>query len=281
MRERRPCARGEARQDDELRRRIFALNIALRIRLGVADLLCLAERLFVRPALALHLREDVVRRSIDDAANRQDLVRRKIARDDADHRHPRRNRRLKAQRCTRRARQCLESRAKRCEEQLVRRHHRSPRLERALNNGKRRIEPAHQLNDKVNVRRCGKPRRISRKWRKAIEARRTCLGEIAHGDPGEGDPPGLVLSGKHLRHRPANGSSPKERHAHRHRFRVAERAQTPSRRRGSAGNDANADARMCVARAILNIGIVPPHPIRPCVIDRWTTGVEEDRAAIR
>ena len=199
MRQCRPCASRHARQDHELRRRIFAFNIRARIRLGVPNLLRLSERLLIRPAFALHLGEDVVGGAVDDPLNRSDLVRRHVARQHANHGYARRNGRFKTQRRTRGTRERLQPRTEVCQQQLVRRHHRSASFERRLNNAKRRIKPAHQLNNKIHIR-CSKGRSIGGQRRNPIKPRSRSLGHIAHRNARNVDPPLLVSGDQTARH---------------------------------------------------------------------------------
>ena len=65
---------GDRREDRALRRRVVALDVGRRIRLGEPEPLRLGHRLVGRPAVLGHLREDEVRRPVHDAEDAIDAL---------------------------------------------------------------------------------------------------------------------------------------------------------------------------------------------------------------
>ena len=66
---------GEARKDGKLVSRVVAFHVCGRVRLGIAELLRLFERVFIPEPLARHAREDIIGRTVDDARKAADDVR--------------------------------------------------------------------------------------------------------------------------------------------------------------------------------------------------------------
>ena len=94
--ERHRGAEGQPGEDRHLRRRVGAVDVVGRIGLGVAELLGAAQGVRVGRARAGHLREDEVRRPVDDPEHLGDLGRREALLDHPDHRHHAGHRRLEA-----------------------------------------------------------------------------------------------------------------------------------------------------------------------------------------
>ena len=78
-------AEGEPRQDRHLRRGVGAADVVARVRLRVAEVLRLLQRLLVREAAASHLGEDVVGRPVDDPEDLLDRDRAEALLYDPDH----------------------------------------------------------------------------------------------------------------------------------------------------------------------------------------------------
>ena len=87
----------QPREDARLACRVDALDVRRRVGLGVALLLRRAERRVIALAVFQHLRQDVVRRPVQNAAHRCDVVRAETARQRVQHRDPTADRRLEQQ----------------------------------------------------------------------------------------------------------------------------------------------------------------------------------------
>ena len=142
--ERHAGAEGDGGEDRHLRGRVEAGDVLGRVGLGEPESLRLGQRVAVAAA-RLHLREDEVRRAVDDAEHAVDVRHDERLAQHLDHRDGRADGRLEAQ---------LHSAGRRCLEQLgalpghellVRRHHRRCRgaaaRARSRRPGRRRPSP--------------------------------------------------------------------------------------------------------------------------------------------
>ena len=80
-------AKRQMREDRQLLRRVAAIDVERWIGLGIAQSLRFLERIGIRDAFLVHLAEDEIRRAVENAVERHDLVRRQAladVRDDRD-----------------------------------------------------------------------------------------------------------------------------------------------------------------------------------------------------
>jgi hypothetical protein len=139
----------QPREDRHLRGGVLAVDILAGIGLGVAEPLGVGEGVGVRAAGARHLREDVVRRPVDDPVHAIDMRGRERLLQDADDRHDARDRGLEAQLHAVLARGRPQLLAVLAEQLLVRGHDVAAGTHRAQDVVARRLEAADELDDEV------------------------------------------------------------------------------------------------------------------------------------
>ena len=142
----------QPREDARFACRVDALDVRRRIGLGVALLLRRAERRVIALAVFQHLRQDVVRRPVQDAAHRRDVVRAEAARHRVQHRDAPADRSLEQQIHAVFPRQLEQLHAVLCDQLLVRRDHVLPGLERPPHHVQRCAAPADRLHDQPDLR---------------------------------------------------------------------------------------------------------------------------------
>ena len=144
--ERDPRPEGDGREDRHLRGGVRTRDVLRRIRLGVALLLRVPERVVVRLA-GLHLRQDVVRRPVHDPEDAVHVRDHERLAQDLDHRDRRADARLEAELHARCGSSLEELGAAAGDELLVRRDHRLSGAKQLEDVVAGRVEAAHHLGD--------------------------------------------------------------------------------------------------------------------------------------
>ena len=142
----------QPREDARLARRVDALDVRRRVGLGIALFLRRAERRVIALAVFQHLRQDVVRRSVQNAAHRCDVVRAEAARQRVQNRDPTADRRLEQQIHAVFPRQLEQLHAMLRDQLLVRRDHVLPGPERPPHHVQRCAASADRLHDQPDLR---------------------------------------------------------------------------------------------------------------------------------
>jgi hypothetical protein len=172
-----PAAEGEAGEDHDLVDGVVALDVAARVRLGVAEGLRLGEHVVVRAPELAHGGEDEVRRAVDDAADAEDGVRGEVRGERRQHRDPPADGGLEPEGRAGAPGDRLELGAVVGDDVLVGSHDRLAGTERGGHEGVGRLVAAHELDDGVDV---GARHQVGR-----------CVGDEVVGDA-EGAGPGEV-----------------------------------------------------------------------------------------
>src|SRR6266508_1084136 len=149
--ERRARAERDGREDGHLRCGVGAVHVLGRVRLGEAEALRFRERIRILGAL-LHLREDEVRRPVDDAEDAVHVGRDERLAQDLDHGDCRAHRGFETELNAALGRRGEQLRAAARDELLVRRDDRLARAEKLEDVLAGRLEPAHQLRDESDLR---------------------------------------------------------------------------------------------------------------------------------
>jgi hypothetical protein len=155
-------AEGNRRHDRELVRGVDALDVERRIGLGVAARLRALERGGERLALAAHLREDKVRRAVDDPGDPFDPVGGQALAQRLDDRDAATDRALERDHHALRVRGGEDLVAVAREQRLVCGNHMLAVGNRLQDERPRRLDPADELNDDVDVGMREDRRRIAR-----------------------------------------------------------------------------------------------------------------------
>lgn len=140
---------GEGCQDCSLGGSVVALDVGGRVRLGEAELLRLADRVVEGEAVGSHLVEDVVGGAVDDAQHPLDRVSGERLAHGADDRDRPRDRSLVVHVDPGLVGRVVERGAVFGEQGLVGRDDRRPTGDRAQQQGARRLDAAHDLDDDV------------------------------------------------------------------------------------------------------------------------------------
>ena len=138
-------------QDRHLRRRVVAVDVLGRVRLGVAEPLCLGERRGERHPGPRHLGEDEVGRAVDDPVDAVDARAGQRLLKDADHGHDAGDRPLEAQLHAALAGQRPELLAVMREQLLVGGDDVFAVLHRPDHIFARRLDPTDQLDDQIGA----------------------------------------------------------------------------------------------------------------------------------
>ena len=192
-------AERERDEDLELVRRVHALDVEGRVGFGVPRRLRLLEDHGEVQALVGHLRQDVVRRPVDDAEDREDTIGDEPLFDGLDQRDAARDGRLEGERRRAAPRLVVELGAVVGEERLVGGDHVLGGGERLQDERARGLEPADELDDDLDggIREDARRVRGHRELREVEPLARS--GEIGVRDRGEGEP----AAGAFLEHRAA------------------------------------------------------------------------------
>ena len=173
--------KGKPRHDHQLVRRVPAVEVGARIRLGVAALRRVCQRSAQGDPVTSHVREDDVGGSVDDRVDARDAICAEASAKQSDHGQAGADRGLEPESRAVLFRQSRELRALVCNEQLVRRHHRLPRGERVLDERRGRLATADDLDDDADVRVVDHGGRVGDE-RHVLEVHRARTLGVAHCD---------------------------------------------------------------------------------------------------
>ena len=181
-----PAPEGERGEDLELVGRVDALDVQRRVRLGVPGRLRFAEGLGEVAPLLGHPRQDVVRRPVDDAVERDEAVGGQAVAEGPDDRHPAGHRGLEAEQHPAAPGRLEQLRPVGGHQRLVGRDHVLAGGDRPEDERPGRLEPADQLDDDRGPRVGEDALHVGGERPVAEREPRARRGDVAVGDGGDG-----------------------------------------------------------------------------------------------
>ena len=140
-------AERQRRQNADLAAGVQALHIGARVALRVTKLLCKLQGVFKVHLLADHLRQNEVRRAVQNTGNLRYIVCGKALADGADDRNAAADARLKQEVEVIRLRDCKELRALLCHKLFIGGHNALAVFQTRLHKVIRRVQAAHHFHD--------------------------------------------------------------------------------------------------------------------------------------